>query len=399
MIKDDQYYKALLTRYLDNECTPEELSEIMNYLSKEESDTLLQSVLRDNIAEGPLSSESIAEKASGRILNELMVTVEVAPVVPFYKRTKYYKVAAAMIAIVVSILYTIGFRQKEQTKIVAQTGYCNRFKNDVAPGSNKATLILGDGSAIDLDNANNGTLTKQGGVEVVKSGDKLSYKTSNSITDEIVYNTIVTPRGGQYQLQLPDGTKVWLNAATKLKFPAAFVGKERHVEIEGEAYFEVAQNISKPFTVGVHNGEVQVLGTNFNIMAYREEAAINTTLLQGSVKFRTATDSSMLRPGQQSQLCNDGKIKINKSADVDAVMAWKNGAINFCNADLKTVMRQLSRWYDVDIDYQNTSFNLHFVGELPRSLSLIEVLKALELTGNLHFGIEGKKIVVLPESK
>lgn len=399
MNKDDQYYKALLTRYLNNECTPEELSEIMNYLSDEQSDPLLLSVLRDNVNEPSLCSENISEEASGRILDELLKTAQATAVVPFYKRAKYYKTAAAMIAVAIGLFYLPGIHKKEQMKSVAQTDYSNRFKNDVAPGSNKATLILGDGSTIDLDEAHNGTVTKQGDVEVVKSGDKLSYKTGNSTADKIVYNTIVTPRGGQYQLQLPDGTMVWLNAATTLRFPAAFVGNERHVEIEGEAYFEVAQNIKKPFTVGVHNGEVQVLGTHFNIMAYSEEGAINTTLLQGCVKFRTSTDSSVLKPGQQSQLSYDGKIKINKCADMDAVMAWKNGAINFCNADLKTVMRQLSRWYDVDIDYQNTSFKQHFVGELPRSLTLIDVLKALELTGNLHFAIEGKKVVVLPDPK
>jgi len=328
----------------------------------------------------------------------LLQKIEPPVAVTINSNRKYLMIAAVVAAITVGIFFLTLYFWTGQAP-VKNKSCAQRFKNDVQPGTNKATLTLGDGTKVDLDDAQNGTLAKQGNTAVVKAGNKLSYNSINATDEQVVFNTVSTPRGGQYQLQLPDGTMVWLNAATVLKFPTVFTGKERRVEIKGEAYFEVAQNRSAPFIVSVNNSEVQVLGTRFNVMAYNDEASVKTTLLDGAVKFKSGVDSSILKPGQQSELLQTGKIRINTGIDIDAVMAWKNGALSFNNADLKEVMRSLSRWYDVDVEYQNVSFNQTFIGELPKSLTLIEVLKALELTGNLRFGIEGKKIIVLPDPK
>ena len=187
-----------------------------------------------------------------------------------------------------------------------------------------------------------------------------------------------------------------MNAASSLRFPTSFTGKERRVEImNGEAYFEVAKNKKMPFIVRLNSAEIQVLGTHFNVMAYAEEATVKTTLLEGSIKFVQQQRGLLLKPGEQIQLSKDGSTKIESDVDTDQVVAWKNGLFQFDNSDIETVMRQLSRWYDVSVVYSNTNIKHLFVGEMPRSSTLSEILKALELTSRIHFKIDGKKIIVL----
>ena len=209
---------------------------------------------------------------------------------------------------------------KEQTK---------QIKRDLAPGGNKAVLTLGDGSTIVLDDAKNGALTQQGNTKVLKLNGKLTYDPAGTKNDEILYNTITTPRGGQYQIELPDGSQVWLNAVSSLRFPTAFAGKERRVEVTGEAYFEVAKNATMPFKVVIAtpagNGtEIEALGTQFNIMAYNDEVAVRTTLLEGSVKINQDSKPVLLKPGQQARL-QDKSLKIIENVDTEEVIAWKNG--------------------------------------------------------------------------
>jgi len=397
MTQNEQYYQELLAKFLDDQCSREELEVLLDFLAKEESNPLLSSALREDLNE-ETQREDISSEASGRILTALMRKTNAPGIIAIKRKRTFFLVAAVVAAMSIGLFF-LAPRSSVNHAPANTINYAQRFKNDVQPGANKAVLTLGDGSTVNLDDAQNGSLTKQGGTDVIKKGNKLSYNSTHTATEQIVFNTIATPRGGQYELQLPDGTMVWLNAATTLKFPTAFSGKERRVEIAGEAYFEVAQNRNAPFIVSVNNAEVQVLGTRFDVMAYNDEGAIKTTLLDGGVRFKCHDDSSVLKPGEQSMLLRNGKIKINNGVDIDAVMAWKNGMMNFNNADLTTVMRQLSRWYDVDIEYQNASFNQTFIGELPKSLTLMDVLQALERTGNLRFGIEGKKIIVLPEPK
>jgi ferric-dicitrate binding protein FerR (iron transport regulator) len=278
------------------------------------------------------------------------------------------------------------------------------LKEDITPGGNKAVLTLVDGSTIILDSASNGILSQQGNVKVQKLESGLLAYTINGSpvteNEEAFFNTISTPRGGQYQVTLADGTKVWLNAASSIRFPVVFTGAERKVEITGEAYFEVAKNAAMPFKVKAAGSEVEVLGTHFNVNAYYDEAAVKTTLLEGLVKVSgpasTAGQSPrFLQPGQQSAVNREGKISILNNADTEEAVAWKDGRFQFKSADLKSILRQIARWYDVEVEYKGNA-NLHFTGQLTRNDNVSKVFEKLALTGEVHFRIEGKKIIVSP---
>jgi transmembrane sensor len=310
------------------------------------------------------------------------------------RRSSFLKIAAAAVILLV-LSSTAFFFLGRDNKDIARKERTHPVANDVAPGGDKAILTLADGRQIVLDTVSNGYLARQGTVKVTKMGGRLSYSVATIGSEKVLYNTIITPKGGQYQLVLADGTQVWLNAASSLRFPTSFVQKERRVVVSGEAYFEVAKNKERPFVVSVNNAEVQVLGTHFNVMAYKEEGIVKTTLLEGSVRFASENNIRVLKPGQQSQLLNDGQVKVLSGVDINEVMAWKNGIFHFQNADITTVMRQVSRWYDVDVVYQTKQeIKDLFVGETPRSSKLSDVLKILELTGHVKFRIQGKKIIV-----
>jgi transmembrane sensor len=272
-----------------------------------------------------------------------------------------------------------------------------KVKSDVAPGGNKAILTLSNGNTIVLTGAKNGTLANQGNMAINKTADGLiSYaadtKESSALTS-LVYNTASTPRGGQYQFVLADGTKVWLNSASSIKYPVQFIGNERKVELTGEAYFEVAHDAKKPFRV-VSNGQtVEVLGTHFNVNAYSDEGEVKTTLLEGSVKVSTQNINTIIKPGEQAQFDN-GKINV-KDVDVDEVVAWKNGFFYFEDNNIQEVMRQLSRWYDVDIKYESNLPSRQFSGEISRNVNASQILDILSFK-KIHYKIEGKTIIVMP---
>lgn len=269
------------------------------------------------------------------------------------------------------------------------------FKSDVSFGGEKAILTLADGSKVPLNNKKRRVLA-QGNARVLEINGKLIYAVDDGrYPGETAFNTVATPRGGHYQVELPDGSRVWLNAASSLRFPTVFSGKERRVEMTGEAYFEVARNKAMPFIVSVNRAEVQVLGTHFNVMAYSDEAAVQTTLLEGAVQFMAGSSNSRLQPGEQAELYPDGRVKVLTDVDVDDVIAWKNGVIHFENADMATIMRQLSRSYDVDIVY-GKNINDRFYADIPSNANLSVVLKALELTGKVSFDIQERKIIINP---
>ena len=274
---------------------------------------------------------------------------------------------------------------------------------DVAPGGNKATLILADGSSITLDSANTGHLANQGGTKIVKTANgKIEYDQGGPATGEVFLNTMRVPRGGQYQLTLPDGTKVWLNAASSISYPTAFVGKERTVSVGGEVYFEVAKKANMPFRVKVNDQtSILVLGTSFNINAYEDETAVRTTLLEGSVRIQRPQKSTVLSPGEQAMTPTRGaasagdQIKVVEKVDVDKVMAWKNGYFNFEDMPFEGAMRQLQRWYDIEIVYPNGIPDIPLGGEISRTLKLSGLLKGLEGAG-VKFRLEnGRRLVVL----
>jgi len=270
----------------------------------------------------------------------------------------------------------------------------------IQPGANKAVLTLANGQQVILNDAQNGTIGQQGNIRVVKlDSGQLAYATptaespADQLAKGMLYNTITTPRGGQYQVTLADGTKVWLNAESSLRFPTAFTGKDREVELTGEAYFEVKADKDKPFLVQAGQTETRVLGTNFNIMAYSDEGAVKTTLLEGAVSMGLGTKSALLQPGEQGQY-DEGKNNIaTRAVNTRAVVAWKDGYYFFDRTPVKSVMRQIARWYDVTIVYKGATPEDEIVGKLPRTADVREVLHIMELIG-IHFKIEGKTIIV-----
>lgn len=395
MIDNLSYYKDIFQRYLHNNCTPAEAEALFSFLEKNESNKLLLQQLREEFEQLPKPAVTTTEYSS-RVLNKLLAEIEETPVVQLPKRRwARIAVAAAMVGILISGY--LFFNNKSANKIIAQQeDIKTRYKNDINPGGEKAILVLSNGQSIVLDSAANGTLTQQGATKVLKlNNGQLSYASgSNAGSTEVLYNSIVTPRGGQYQVILPDGTSVWLNASSSLRFPTAFVGKERRVEITGEAYFEVQKNTSMPFIVAIKGGaEVEVLGTHFNIMAYDDETSIKTTLLEGAVNMKHGNTVQKLKPGQQAQLTQD-KMQLVTDADVDQAIAWKNGLFDFNDDVIPDIMRQLSRWYDIDVVYEGKIPDGHYVGSVRRKSNISEVLKMLEVAGGIHFEIQGKKITV-----
>ncbi len=313
------------------------------------------------------------------------------------------------IAAAVILLFGAGvgswllFFRPQRPAITAKPILQQRFKNDVTAGGNRATLTLASGAAIPLDSMANGMLALQGNTQVKKmAGGRLVYMALPEKPGAVLYNTLTTPRGGQYQLSLPDGSTVWLNAASSIRYPVTFSGNERIVEISGEVYFEIAPIVRSPFKVKVRGMEVGVLGTQFNINAYGDETVMKTTLLEGAVRISNGGQERQLRPGQQAVVAGDEArnggmvIKTIGKAEMEEVMAWKDGLFRFNGTQLENVMRQIARWYDVTIDYKTPLPAYPFVGKIPRNVPASEILKLLELTDVVHFTIEGKKITVFP---
>jgi len=306
----------------------------------------------------------------------------------------FARIAVAAALIGSTILTALWYYEKPTSGLVEKQAF---HKNDVVPGTNKAVLTLSNGSQVLLSNSKRDiVLDDKNGVIGKNRGGQLIYTRSgnsarrNTITN--VYNTIMTPRAGQYQVVLSDGTKVWLNAESSIKFPVTFIGSKREVELTGEAYFEVTKS-PKPFRVISREQAVEVLGTHFNINTYPEENITKTTLLEGAVKITKGLEKIQLRPGQESKIVN-GRIEVTDDADIQAAIAWKNGEFQFNDTDLKSIMRQLERWYDLDVNYADipaTRFN----GSISRNVNVSKVLKMLELTGKIHFKLDGRRVSIM----
>ncbi|MBP1650161.1 MAG: FecR protein [Bacteroidetes bacterium] len=272
----------------------------------------------------------------------------------------------------------------------------NLASNKVTPGCNKAILTLADGSSITLDSAGAGSLTTKNGVIIKQVQNGLieyNDKTGSSATS---WSTISTPTGGQYQIVLEDGTKAWLNATSSLRFPTTFRNNERTVEISGEVYFEIATNESKPFKVNFDGNTITVLGTHFNVMAYKDEAKSKVTLLQGAVKVNNHSGEQLLKPGMQAQMTDSNTRITTCKANLEEVIAWKNGYFTFDHENIQSIMRKLARWYDVRVNYQGDMNGKIFSGTISRFDNISEVLSMIELTGTIHFRIQGRELTVLP---
>lgn len=266
----------------------------------------------------------------------------------------------------------------------------------LSPGGNKAVLTLADGSAIVLDSARNGQIAIQGKTDIEKTDGRLTYKGAATAT-EILYNTITTPRGGQYALTLADGTKVWLNAASSLRYPTAFAGSSRSVELTGEAYFEVTGDVSRPFRVRLNGMDVQVLGTRFNIKGYPDDVSIKTTLVEGAVRLSApAAGEALLKPGQQGVWSQEQSRFLVQTVNADMATAWIKGYFAFDNESINDIMKDIARWYNVDVEFRDNTIKRNFGGTISRYQYAEDVLEMLQLTGSIHFRVKDKKIIVMP---
>lgn len=395
----DNRLKNLVEKYIANSCTRQELEQLLSMIENgTDSEGITQTLKEYWEKSGQKSdvTESELDIKFALLMQDAKPATPVVPMVSAKRKLRWtIRYAAAVIILCmlsVSAYFLFNPRQEDQ---IGKTASIHKEKNDVSPGRNTAMLTLANGTTINLDSAANGALTTQGNAKILNLNGLLSYNTVGNKSSEVLYNTISTPRGGQYQLMLADGSKVWLNAASSLRFPASFVGKERKVELLGEAYFEVAKNAAMPFKVKVHGMEVEVLGTHFNINSYDNESIVRTTLLEGSIKINKDDKSSLLKPGQQAQMNEAGEIKIISNVDVEEAIAWKEGKFQFDKADIHAIMRQLARWYDVEVEYKG-NVSSHFGGTISRDVNLSQVLNMLHLTGEVNFKIEGKKVVVMP---
>lgn len=318
-------------------------------------------------------------------------------VIPFYKRRLWRYIAAASIIALAGGLFLYFNQPRSSKSPVASTQKVLPVnKSSIVPGKDKATLTLADGSVIDLDStgAGAGGLAQQGSTGIKIRDGKITYVPGKARKAELVYNTIATPRGGQYQVVLPDGTKAWLNATSSIKFPVAFAGNSRVVELSGEVYLEVAKDPVRPFIAKVKDVEVEVLGTHFDIMAYGEEGKISTTLLEGSINVSRGGEKHSVAPGQQGVWKENGGFNLSNDVDMEEVVAWKNGKFHFNNADIRTIMRQIARWYDVEVEYENIAADIRLGGVVSRKEDIRQLLDYFEIAGKVRFKVEGKKIIV-----
>lgn len=398
-------YPELFKKYLDNTCTAEEIDLLRVHFGTLDEKDLRKSIHEalsdgeDPVSLRPDLKQHLAQLYKNIKPQLLQEEVHTTKMRPFYQRIAFLYLAAACLALIVAGVASIFY--KNYAKLDFSDLSSVYADKDIPPGGNKAILTLADGKAIVLNEAADGELVKAEGMLIRKTGNgQLVYEVTadqNAVTD-YTYNTISTPKGGTYQVILPDGTKVWLNAASSLKFPTSFASfTERKIELSGEAYFEVTKDAKHPFKVHTPKQEVEVLGTHFNISSYSDESLVKTTLLEGSVKVSNLDNKAaqvILKPGQQSVLTK-GIIKIDK-ADVDEVLAWKDGLFVFNDEPLEHIMKKVSRWYDVEVIYEpGLDKNKLFGGSVSRFDKVSKVLRQLELTGGVHFKIEEGRIIAM----
>lgn len=379
--------KELLEKYIQGTCTEEEQAIVESWHLKELEGKTFQ----------PKASQ--IKTAYTSIWKGIKSKAEEGENLQLKSNNKrFYAIAAAVLVTLSAGLFFIkkDLNTPSVNELFVKTG------KDFTPGGNKATLILADGSNISLTDAANGKLAQQAGITITKTRDgQLVYNTKQipaARTGESrqLLNVISTPRGGQYQLTLPDGSKVWLNAESSLKYPVDFITAERRVELTGEAYFEIAKK-QQPFIVVTDKQEVKVLGTHFNISSYQDDPITKTTLLEGSVNVsqRSTGASRILKPGEQSRISTARSAPSVITADIESEMAWKNGLFIFRDEPIESILKDLARWYDVDISFEGKPVELSFVGVVSRSKNISNVLKIMEGAGNLHFRVDGRKIVVM----
>lgn len=390
--------------FLRHQCNADELGELMDLVELPANEEEVKRILTQYMhTEG--EAPELAHDKREEILSQIFRKGRIG----LHRRsgdlTRRWVRASAAAAIVVLVGSAVFFvrtkwENENATAVVAKT------QPIISPGGDKAMLTLADGSVINLEEIPDGAIQQQD-IRLVKNAGLLQYYGGDKgevLPAKNSFNVLSTPRGGQYQLQLGDGSRVWLNAASTLKYPVVFAKEIREVELTGEAFFEVKQTQAEgtsakvPFNVIVmlpsgKKARVNVLGTSFNVNAYDNEQAMKTTLLEGSVRIADDGQNVLLRPGQQAKWLHNGEVHIDRNADIEEAVAWKNGLFYFDNVDINSIMRQIGRWYNVEIEYKQAVSPRRFVGKIRRSAEISEVLEILRLS-DIDFTVEGKTIVV-----
>lgn len=400
--KADELVELLLKHYLNGELSPDEAQQLKKLTANSEAYGNVYEELSKPGKIDDLSKEYFWYIENFKPIETRKTELKKGKLV----RSKlFWRLSvAASVFLVLAIGAYFWFDNNNNTPEKSLTQTSSEKQADLAPGQNKAVLTLADGKKIILDSAAIGQLT-QGTTKILNKGGHIIYN-GNSAGTEVLYNTLSTAKAEIYSMVLSDGTRIWLNASSSIRFPVVFKGAERKVEISGEVYFDVAHNKSMPFKVLANGMEIEVLGTSFNINCYKDEASMKTTLLEGKVKVRTGNGPvSFLKPGQQAQVFSSPPtggedqgaraIQVINNVDLQQAIAWKNGYFQFYRDDLQTVMRQIARWYDVEVVYEGEIPRREFQGKLHRNTNASEILKILEKS-KIHFRIEGKKIIVTP---
>lgn len=397
-------FRFLFGKYTSGTASAEEREEFLDMVSDEQFTHLLKELIYNEVENtepdheiNPAKAEEIFEKIThdNRSLNEFSTAGK-------FKKLRLYRIAAAVLLGLIAWGGYLILMPKQNPHIAVKT--TTPIENDVAPGHSGAILTLADGSTIVLDSAQNGLLASQGGTKITKTGARIDYTSHQNLAEKLLLNTMTTPKGRQFHLVLSDGSRVWLNAASSITFPATFSPNERRVEITGEVYFEIesimsGNNQKVPFVVVIRSEnhdkrEIEVLGTKFNVNAYSNESMIRTTLLEGSIKANENEQTMMIKPGEQVLMYGQAKnMSVLKDADVDEAVAWKNGFFTFKRATIGEIMRRVERWYDVTVEYPNGVPPGHYAGDVPMNVNASEMLKVLQVSG-IRFKIEGKKIMI-----
>ncbi|TDH21412.1 FecR family protein [Segetibacter sp. 3557_3] len=408
------------SRFLSKECRPEDINILLKYVASDDNDTELKQLILQSFYDKKPALEHLrkTEPDYDDVFNRIREKIHQnepdqvpvndsndTPSVGRLRTTrKWYMLAAAVFLFALLFVYLLV---DNRTGASADMARQTKYKNDVEPGGNRATITLADGRTIVLDTLTTGSTTAQGDASFSKTNEgQLEFSTSENREQPLQYNVLSTPRGGMYRLVLSDGSTVYLNAASSIKFPVSFGAGERVVALTGEAYFEVASSTldngkRRPFLVQVSSGEaddkmqIEVLGTHFNVMAYANEARMQTTLLEGAIKVAAEGGNATLKPGDELQVDHQG-MRTKHGIDTKEAVPWKDGLFRFEGADIVAVMRQVERWYDVEVAYKGSVLH-HFTGEAHRSRNLSELLNVLESTGKVKFEIDGRRVMAMPQ--
>ncbi len=410
VMEENEFYRQLVQRYTDNLLSEEELEVFFHSLEAGLLQPYLVTAMTETapITEADALTESLAAETADLPVPQAPLS-ERSPLRRILRMPRIARVAAVLLLLAAAGWWFTTHRRQDigPAPVAAKSP-------DIAPGRDAAILTLSGDRQVMLDSATRDTVLTEGAAIVANANGRLAYNIGSTVSSEIAYNTLTTARGGQYQLTLPDGTRVWLNAASSITYPTAFTGQQREVSVSGEAYFEVAKDISRPFRVVIRSTmrtgatdreavKVEVLGTGFNIMAYADEPEIRTTLIQGAIRVHKGPASTLLHPGMQARITSGAAnepnpIRLISNADTSEAIAWTTGFFQFEDLGIQPIMRQIARWYDADVVYDLPAASLagrHFGGRISRRLNLSDVLAILQ-ANKIHFRIEGKSIHVLP---